>query len=118
MTPPAATAATTALDVQLAGVPLPITRVGRDVSTAFASAGTTAWPFGLPTTTAAVGAGDEGAAGAALGAADDGAALAPAATQLPCGASGTASDPHPAGSTAITAPATTATQERLRTAGA
>ncbi|GAA1375935.1 hypothetical protein GCM10009661_43320 [Catellatospora chokoriensis] len=102
------------MEVQLAGVPLPITRVGRDVSTAFASAGTVAWPFGLPTTTAAVGAGDEGAA---LGAADDGAALAPAATQLPCG-SGTASDPHPAGSTAITAPATTATQERLRTAGA
>ncbi|GIH16938.1 hypothetical protein Raf01_51100 [Rugosimonospora africana] len=48
MIPPAATAATTAAEVQLAGVPLPTTRVGWVVSTAFASAGTAAWPFGLP----------------------------------------------------------------------
>src|SRR5438046_8061428 len=48
MTPPAATAATTAADVQLAGVPSPIMRVGCDVSTAAASGGTAAWPFGLP----------------------------------------------------------------------
>jgi hypothetical protein len=33
MIPPAATAATTASDVQLAGVPEPTTRSGRDVST-------------------------------------------------------------------------------------
>ncbi|GAB2976885.1 hypothetical protein GCM10027184_28780 [Saccharothrix stipae] len=48
ITPPAATAATTACDVQLAGVPLPITRVGRVVSTAAASGGTGAPPPGLP----------------------------------------------------------------------
>jgi hypothetical protein len=48
MIPPAATAATTAFDVQLAGVPDPITRVGREVSTARASAGTLAPPEGLP----------------------------------------------------------------------
>jgi hypothetical protein len=48
MTPPAATAATTAAEVQLAAVPLPTTRVGCEVSTAFASAGTVAWPLGLP----------------------------------------------------------------------
>jgi hypothetical protein len=62
MMPPAATAATTAAEVQLAGVPLPTTRVGWEVSTAFASAGTVAWPFGLP------GAGSGGAA--LLGGAD------------------------------------------------
>src|SRR4051794_15290609 len=48
MRPPLATAATTAADVQPAAVPLPMTRVGRDVSTARASAGTAAWPAGLP----------------------------------------------------------------------
>src|SRR3954463_12486737 len=47
MMPPAATADTTALDVQLPGVPLPITRVGWEVSTARAAAGTAAWPFGV-----------------------------------------------------------------------
>src|SRR5262245_45742429 len=46
--PPAATAATTASEVQLAGVPAPITRVGWEVSTGRASAGTAACPFGLP----------------------------------------------------------------------
>ena len=40
MMPPAATAATTAADVQLAGVPLPMTRVGCEVSTACAAGGT------------------------------------------------------------------------------
>jgi hypothetical protein len=48
MIPPAATAATTASEVQLAAVPLPTTRVGREVSTAAASGGTGARPFGLP----------------------------------------------------------------------
>jgi hypothetical protein len=48
MTPPAAIPETTACEVQLAAVPLPITRVGCDVSTARASAGTGAWPAGLP----------------------------------------------------------------------
>src|SRR4051794_8817087 len=48
MMPPAATAATTAAEVQLPGVPVPTTRVGCDVSTAAASAGTGARPAGLP----------------------------------------------------------------------
>jgi hypothetical protein len=48
ITPPAATAATTAADVQLAGVPLPTTRSGRLVSTACAAGGTVASPSGLP----------------------------------------------------------------------
>ncbi|GGK62598.1 hypothetical protein Sme01_04600 [Sphaerisporangium melleum] len=48
MSPPLATAATTAADVQLAGVPFPTTRSGRDVSIALPSAGTTARPAGLP----------------------------------------------------------------------
>ncbi|GAA5184702.1 hypothetical protein GCM10023322_26760 [Rugosimonospora acidiphila] len=50
MMPPAATAATTAAEVQLAAVPVPITRVGWLVSTALAAVGTVACPFGLPAT--------------------------------------------------------------------
>jgi hypothetical protein len=42
MIPPAATAATTAADVQLAAVPWPTTLVGCDVSTGCAAAGTVA----------------------------------------------------------------------------
>src|SRR5512139_2005562 len=48
MIPPAATALTTACEVQLAAVPFPITRVGCEVSAARASAGTVACPRGLP----------------------------------------------------------------------
>src|SRR3954451_7446396 len=48
ITPPAATARTTAADVRLAAVPCPTTRVGWDVSTARPSGGTGAWPSGLP----------------------------------------------------------------------
>ncbi|MEO3810273.1 hypothetical protein ABGB17_14830 [Sphaerisporangium sp. B11E5] len=48
ITPPLATAATTAADVQLAGVPFPTTRSARDVSTALPSTGTTARPEGFP----------------------------------------------------------------------
>ncbi|GII05914.1 hypothetical protein Pta02_79220 [Planobispora takensis] len=48
MTPPAATARTTAREVQPAGVPSPTTRVGREVSTTRASAGTAARPRGFP----------------------------------------------------------------------
>ncbi|GAA4974642.1 hypothetical protein GCM10025331_81230 [Actinoplanes utahensis] len=48
MTPPAATAFTTAAEVQLAGVPSPIVRSGRLVSTALAAAGTAARPDALP----------------------------------------------------------------------
>ena len=40
MIPPAATAATTAADVQPAGVPRPTTRVGRELSTGRPPAGT------------------------------------------------------------------------------
>jgi hypothetical protein len=46
--PPAATAETTASDVQLAAVPVPTVRSGLDVSTGRASAGIVALPFGLP----------------------------------------------------------------------
>src|SRR5262245_38315365 len=52
MIPPAATASTTAPEVQPAGLPLPMTRSGCDVSTARASAGTPAPPRGLPAATA------------------------------------------------------------------
>jgi hypothetical protein len=48
ITPPRATAETTAADVQLAGVPLPMTWSGLLVSTARASAGTAAPPSGFP----------------------------------------------------------------------
>src|SRR5689334_443940 len=46
--PPAATALTTAAEVQLAGVPLPTVRVGWLVSTARAADGIEAWPPALP----------------------------------------------------------------------
>jgi hypothetical protein len=48
MTPPRATASTTAAEVQVAGVPSPTTWSGCEVSVARASAGTGAWPSGLP----------------------------------------------------------------------
>jgi hypothetical protein len=48
ITPPAATAVTTACDVQLPGVPLPMTLVGFEMSSALASAGIAAFPAGLP----------------------------------------------------------------------
>src|SRR3954463_4544782 len=48
MMPPAATALTTAAEVQLAAVPVPTVRVGWLVSTGRAAAGTVACPFGLP----------------------------------------------------------------------
>ena len=48
MTPPLATALTTAAEVQLAGVPLPITWSGEDESAAPAPGGTGALPSGLP----------------------------------------------------------------------
>jgi hypothetical protein len=47
MTPPRATASTTACDVQLAEVPTPTIRSGTDVSTGSASAGS-GGPFGFP----------------------------------------------------------------------
>ena len=47
MIPPWATASTTACDVQLAGVPVPITTSGWEVSTGWASSGRGP-PPGLP----------------------------------------------------------------------
>src|SRR3954447_23980572 len=51
--PPFRTARTTAAAVPRAGAPWPTTRVGCEVSTARAAAGTAAWPFGLPAAGAA-----------------------------------------------------------------
>src|ERR1043165_8316262 len=48
MMPPAATALTTAADVQLAAVPVPTVRVGRLVSTGRAAAGTATLPCEVP----------------------------------------------------------------------
>jgi hypothetical protein len=61
ITPPAATAAITADDVQLAAVPVPTTVVGCEVSTGCPAAGIAAWPFGLPAD------GSGAAGGAAIG---------------------------------------------------
>jgi hypothetical protein len=124
MTPPAATADTTAFDVQLAGVPVPITRVGREVSTARASAGTAAPPFGFPARStgtagfdfagAGVGepVGDPGA-GSALPNAAAGAVL-PAA---PAPAPPLPDDPHPASPPAANRPATSRTTPRFARTG-
>src|SRR5690349_18513660 len=72
ITPPAATAATTAAEVQLPGVPSPITRVGLLVSSARASAGTAARPSGFPASATAGGElGGAVVAGVDGGAADD-----------------------------------------------
>jgi hypothetical protein len=49
ITPPLATALTTQAEVQLAGLPLPMTRFGWLVFTARAARGTNTWPSGLPT---------------------------------------------------------------------
>src|SRR5688500_14370895 len=48
MTPPLATAATNAAEVQLSFVPAPTTVVGRETSSAFASSGTAHAPSGFP----------------------------------------------------------------------
>jgi hypothetical protein len=44
ITPPCATAATTAADVQLAAVPVPTTWFGVVLATGWAAAGTAQWP--------------------------------------------------------------------------
>src|SRR5262245_34070245 len=46
--PPFATAATNASPVQLAGLPVPMTVVGDDTSSAWATGGMGAWPSGQP----------------------------------------------------------------------
>jgi anti-sigma regulatory factor (Ser/Thr protein kinase) len=70
MMPPAATALTTAAEVQLAGVPVPTVRLGRRVSTGRAAAGTAARPAGLPGFGSDVAAVARTADGDALAAAD------------------------------------------------
>jgi hypothetical protein len=80
ITPPAATARTTAAEVQLAAVPVPITRSGRPVFAARAAAGTAAWPSGLP--------GLGSAAGARVGGAGDGLAAGVAADRAGADATG------------------------------
>src|SRR4051794_10658833 len=75
MTPPAATALTTAAEVQLAAVPVPTVRVGLLVSTARAADGIEACPPGLPGLGRGLGATDLGGVGGG-GAPFDGAARA------------------------------------------
>src|SRR5215813_7845786 len=58
ITPPAATAATTACEVQLAGVPLPMTWSGWRVLTGRPAGGTYARPAGLPAAGSPTGGGD------------------------------------------------------------
>ena len=72
MIPPAATAATTAAEVQLAGVPFPITLAGCEVSTARAAAGTDAVPAGVPGSGETPGRVAVGEGGAVVGDAVDG----------------------------------------------
>src|SRR5437764_2438841 len=92
MIPPTAIAETSSSEVQLAGVPLPMIRLGWLMSTAWPSAGTAAWPFGLPVagSAAAVAVGD--APGVALAA---GAELASGAWLPPAQRGDGPDDPHP-----------------------
>src|SRR5215831_3707916 len=88
MTPPAATALTTAADVQLAAVPVPTTWSGCELSAARAAAG---MPPSLPVpagTPGVGGAGGAGGAGGSLCAVGPGAADPPGATVV-AGAAGT-----------------------------
>src|SRR5580693_3265616 len=114
MMPPAATAATTACEVQLAGVPVPMTRLGCAVLTGWAAAGTGAFPAGLPGAgpVAVVGTAPAGVAGlagadergrgggevvAAAGAIDAAGAVAAAAVLAPAAAApGGAAEPQAA----------------------
>src|SRR4051794_24759182 len=68
ITPPFATAATNASEVQLSGVPVPMTVFGFAMLSACASGGTTHLPFGLPAAGPVSGlvGGGEGAAGSPL----------------------------------------------------
>jgi hypothetical protein len=86
ITPPAATAFTTAAEVQLAGVPVPMTRSGLRVSAALASAGTVALPLGLPGLGNAAGFGEVLARGGAEGAGAD--AVASGAAEVATGGDG------------------------------
>jgi hypothetical protein len=67
ITPPAATAATTACEVQLAEVPSPMTWSGWLVLTGCPAGGTSAWPAGLPAAGSRTGDGDALGLGLRLG---------------------------------------------------
>src|SRR2546423_1249678 len=94
--PPTAIAETSSSEVQLAGVPLPMMRLGWLTSTACASAGTAAWPLGLPVAGRAAAAAELGLGlGAGLATGDRGGLLA-SAVWLPAAQRGDAPDePHP-----------------------
>jgi hypothetical protein len=115
MIPPAPTADTTAAEVQLSGLPLPMTLVGFDVSTARASAGTVARPLGLPCAGIAVAA---AALAVAFGVAGtDGAALTAPPASLADGALDAclAGDPpQPASARTTVVSAAAAVRRRIR----
>ena len=126
MTPPAATAATTAAEVQLAAVPWPTTRSGCELSTARAAAGTAAPPPGFPARGSAatgfrtVREGLGPADGRAVVGPVPGAGVAmavptaPAAGPAPTAAPPEgAADPHPASSRHDSRPATTGAAPRM-----
>jgi hypothetical protein len=102
ITPPAATAATTACEVQLAGVPSPMTWSGWLVLTGRPAAGTNAWPAGFPAAGSRTGVGDGLGLGLGLGAGELGiparatAALAAPATAAPAPAPLGDAPPHAA----------------------
>src|SRR5262245_15904220 len=115
MIPPAATALTSAFDVQLAGEPVPMTWFGCEVSTARASAGMLAWPLAFPQVAGGAG----GLAGLVFGEALGLAADEPGAGLEPFGAApGAAGLPLQAETSAIPARAVShrqRTRSMLRT---
>jgi hypothetical protein len=128
MTPPFATAARTADDVQLAAVPVPTTRLGLELSAARPAAGTGAVPFRFPgrgnarpaTGVAGVGGAVDGfVAEASRGAAPGEGVPVTSAPRVPDvaaprGAAASAVAPHPA---ATTTTATRSAHRRNLTAG-
>ena len=116
MIPPAATAFTTAAEVQPRGVPSPTTWSGLLVFTALASAGTTACPAGLPGRGSAGildagGDGDGDADGGAAGDGDGGPLGAAAGSEVGgVTNAGLSADPHPASIATLTRAAATPTR--------
>jgi hypothetical protein len=115
MIPPAATAFTTAAEVQPRGVPSPTTWSGLLVFTALASAGTTACPAGLPGRgSAGIFDADRDGDGDGGGAGDDGGGplVVDAAAEADGGVTkaGLSADPQPASIAALTRAAATPTR--------
>src|SRR6266480_894148 len=106
MIPPTPIAETSSSEVQLAGVPLPMIRFGWLVSTACPSAGTAAWPFGLPARGSAPAVAPGDALGTALVLGDAAGRLASGDWLPPAQRDDGADDPHPETSTPATVPAT------------